>query len=220
MNNFFNVNFFLNTHHFFSISCLNTKWQYIFFRKFSERYFIVKKNKNFFAPYNVWNNWYPMTHWSNCFYTSWNFNLMQSFMKHWGFMKYFKVSNRKAGKFKLYIFWINISKTFYDLTPLLLMFHEILKYFKWKFQCFNETLHRLQPYDRLVCNTLYPPVNKLFLSVTKFSLYISPYISFSKLVPMTYVLPFLKVLLRRLRMPHEFVCKKHLIFNFLLIHAQ
>ena len=24
--------------------------------------------------------------------------------------------------------------------------YEILKYFKWKFQCFNETLHRLQPY--------------------------------------------------------------------------
>ena len=67
--------------------------------------------------------------------------------------------------------------------------------------------------DRLVVNTLYPPVNKLFLSVTKFSLYISPCISFSKLVPMTYVLPFLRVLLCRLRMPHEFVRKKHLIFN-------
>ena len=48
-------------------------------------------------------------------------------------------------------------------------------------------------------------------SNTKFSLYISPYISFSKLVPMTYVLPFLRVLLRRLRMLHEFVRKQDLI---------
>ena len=76
----------------------------------------------------------------------------------------------------------------------------------------NMSLH-----DRLVFNTLYPPVNKLFLSVTKFSLYISPYISLSKLVPMTYVLPFLRVLLRRLRIPYEFVRKKHLIFNFLFM---
>ena len=41
----------------------------------------------------------------------------------------------------------------------------------------------------------------------------APYISFSKLLPMTYVLPFLRVLLRRLRMPHEFVRKNYLIFN-------
>ena len=45
----------------------------------------------------------------------------------------------------------------------------------------------------LFANTLRPPVNKLFLSVTKFSLYISPYISFSGLVPMTYLLPVLRV---------------------------
>ena len=44
-------------------------------------------------------------------------------------------------------------------------------------------------------NTLFPPVNKLFLSVTKFSLNISPYISFSGLVPMTYDLPLLRVAL-------------------------
>ena len=43
------MNYFLNTHHFFSISCLNSKWQYIFFRKYSKRYFIDKK-KNFFGP--------------------------------------------------------------------------------------------------------------------------------------------------------------------------
>ena len=30
-----------------NISCSNSKWQYIFFRKISERYFIVKNNKNF-----------------------------------------------------------------------------------------------------------------------------------------------------------------------------
>ena len=51
----------------FSISCSNSKWQYTFSRKISERYFIVKKNKNFVGPYSVWNNWYPVTHWSNCF---------------------------------------------------------------------------------------------------------------------------------------------------------
>ena len=45
----------------------------------------------------------------------------------------------------------------------------------------------------LFANTLFPPVNKLFLSVTKFSIYFSPYISISGLVPMTYVLPLLRV---------------------------
>ena len=44
----------------------------------------------------------------------------------------------------------------------------------------------------LFINTLCPPVNKLFLSVTKFSLYIPPYISFSRLVPMAYVLLLLR----------------------------
>ena len=56
-------------------------------------------------------------------------------------------------------------------------------------------------------NTLWPPVNKLFLSVTKFSLYIYPYISFSRLVPMTYVLPLL-------RHCAGFECRtRHQIFN-------
>ena len=59
-----------------NISCSNSKWQYIFFRKISERYFIVKNNKNFFDPYNVWKNWYPMTHWSYCFYTHESFTLV------------------------------------------------------------------------------------------------------------------------------------------------
>ena len=85
--------------------------------------------------------------------------------------------------------------------------HPVCEIHRYQFKK-NTSLH-----DRLFFNTLYPPVNKFFLSVTKFSLYISPYISFSKLVPMTYVLTFLRVLLRRLRMPHEFVRKKHLIFN-------
>ena len=44
----------------------------------------------------------------------------------------------------------------------------------------------------LFANTLCPPVNQLFLSVTKFSMYFYPYISFSGLVPMTYVLPLLR----------------------------
>ena len=70
------MNYFLNTHHFFSITCSNSKWQYIFFQKISERCFIVKKNNNFFGPYNVWHNWYPMTHWSNCFYTHQSFTLI------------------------------------------------------------------------------------------------------------------------------------------------
>ena len=51
----------------------------------------------------------------------------------------------------------------------------------------------------------------------KFSSYISPYISFWKLVLMTYVLPSLRVLLRRLRMLHEFVRKKHLLLLLLLL---
>ena len=70
------MNYSLNNHYFFSISCSYSKFQYIFFRKFSERYFIVEKNKNFFGPQNVWNNWYPMTHWRNCFYTYKSFTLI------------------------------------------------------------------------------------------------------------------------------------------------
>ena len=54
LNNCFNINYFLKTHHFFPISCSHSKLQYIFFRKLSERYFIVKNNKIFFGPYNVW----------------------------------------------------------------------------------------------------------------------------------------------------------------------
>ena len=56
-------------------------------------------------------------------------------------------------------------------------------------------------------------LNNLFLPVTKFSLYISPYISFSRLVPITYVLLLLRLPLRRLWMPHEFLRRRHLIFN-------
>ena len=58
------MNYFLNTHDFFPISCSHSKLQYIFFRKLSERYFIVKKNKNL-APtmYRFYNlflfyNWF------------------------------------------------------------------------------------------------------------------------------------------------------------------
>ena len=101
-------------------------------------------------------------------------------------------------------------------------------HFMWMRECINNYSHpvcgidRYQVnkkrntslHDRLAFNTHYPPVNKLFLSVTKFSLYISLYISFTKLVPMSYVLPFLRILLRRLWIPHEFVRKKHLIFNW------
>ena len=86
--------------------------------------------------------------------------------------------------------------------------HPVCGIDSYQFNEKNTSLH-----DRLVFNTLYPPVNKHFLSVAKFSVYISPYISFSKLVPMTHVLPFLRVLLRRLRMPHEYVRRKNLIFN-------
>ena len=56
LNNFFNMNYFLNTHHFFPISCSHLKLRYIFCRKLLERYFIVKKNNNLFGPYNVWNS--------------------------------------------------------------------------------------------------------------------------------------------------------------------
>ena len=45
----------------------------------------------------------------------------------------------------------------------------------------------------LFANILCPPVNKLFLLVPKFSIYFSLYISFSGLVPMTYVLLLLRV---------------------------
>ena len=45
----------------------------------------------------------------------------------------------------------------------------------------------------LFANTLCPPVDQLFLSVTKISISFSPYIFFSGLVPMTYVLPLLRV---------------------------
>ena len=48
------MNYFLDTHNFFSISCSYSKLQYIFFWQLSEKYFIVKKNKNSFGPYNVW----------------------------------------------------------------------------------------------------------------------------------------------------------------------
>ena len=69
----------------------------------------------------------------------------------------------------------------------------------------------------LFSNTLCPPVNKLFLSVTKFSLYISSYISFSRLVPMTYVLLLLREPLRRLWMSHE--APDFQLFWFMLIRC-
>ena len=154
---------------------------------------IFIKNKNFFGPYNLWNYWYPMTHWSNCFYTHESFTLITyniSFI-----LTYSLHSGRHSTLYMNERLYQQISAPCLWNWSLL-----ILKK--------NTSLH-----DRFVYNTLYPPVNKLFLSVTKFGLYIFPYISFSKLLPMTYVLPFLRVLLRRLRMPHEFVRKKHLIFN-------
>ena len=125
-----------------------------------------------------------MTHWSNCFYTHENFTLITynisfifTYLLHSGWHSTLFINARVYQQLSAPCLW-NWS----------------LSIKKKK----NTSLH-----DRLVFNTLYPPVNKLFLSVTKFSLYISPYISFLKLVPMTYVLPFLRVLLRRLRMPHE-----------------
>ena len=42
LNNFSKMNYFLNTRHFFPTSCSHSNLQYIFFRKLSERYFIVK----------------------------------------------------------------------------------------------------------------------------------------------------------------------------------
>ena len=56
----------------------------------------------------------------------------------------------------------------------------------------------------LFVDTLFPPVNKLFLSVTKFSIYFSPYISFSRLVSRPASCPSL-----------EYHCTRHLIFNCL-----
>ena len=51
------MNYFLKTYHFFPTLCSHSKLQYIFFRKLSERYFILKKKKKtFFGPYNVWNS--------------------------------------------------------------------------------------------------------------------------------------------------------------------
>ena len=60
----------------------------------------------------------------------------------------------------------------------------------------------------LFANTLCPPVNKLFLSVTKFSLYISPYISFSACA-------------HDLRLaPPESTTARGTWFWFVMIHAQ
>ena len=58
-------------------------------------------------------------------------------------------------------------------------------------------------------------LNKLFLPVTKFILYISPYIYFSRFVPVTYVLLLLKVPLCRLWMLHE--APDFQSFRFMLI---
>ena len=55
----------------------------------------------------------------------------------------------------------------------------------------------------LIANTLFPPVNKLFLSVTKFSIYFSPYIFPSRgLCPWPTSCP-----------SWEYHCARHLIFN-------
>ena len=67
------MNYFLNTHHFFPISCSHSKLQYIFFRQLSERYFIVKKKKLLWPLqcmefYNLTKlNWQPITHWRNSY---------------------------------------------------------------------------------------------------------------------------------------------------------
>ena len=133
-----------------------------------------------------------MTHWSNFFYTHESFTLITYNMSV--IFTYLLHSGRQN------TLYMN-GRVYQQLSPPCL--------WNWSLSIWKKTsLH-----DRLVFNTLYPPVTKVFLSVTKFSLYISPYKSFSMLVPMTYVLPFLRVLLRRLRMPHETVRKKHLIFN-------
>ena len=46
------MNYFLNTLYHAHIQSYNI----YFFRELSERYFIVKKNKNFFGLCNVWNS--------------------------------------------------------------------------------------------------------------------------------------------------------------------
>ena len=49
LKNFLKANYFSNNHHFFSISCSHSRLQCVFFWKWSEMYFIVKKNENFFG---------------------------------------------------------------------------------------------------------------------------------------------------------------------------
>ena len=134
-----------------------------------------------------------MSHWSNCFYThesftliTYNISFISTYLLHSGRHSTLYMNAGVYQQLSAPCLW-NWSLSIYEK---------------------NTSLH-----DRLIFNTLHPPVNKLFLPVTKCSLYISQYISFSKLVPMTYVLPFLRLLLRRLRMPHKFVRKKYPIFN-------
>ena len=152
----------------------------------------MKKNKNFFGPYNVWNNWYPMTDWSNCFYIHKSFSLITYNIS---FIFTYLLHSRRHSTL-----YMN-ARVYQQLSAPCL--------WNWSLSIKKKHISTWSPYFQYTLSTF----NKLFLLVTKFSLYISAYISFSKLVPMTYVLSFLRVLLRRLRMPHEFVRKKHLIFN-------
>ena len=138
-------------------------WQYIFFRKFSERHFIVKKNKNFFDSYNVWNNWYPMTHWRNCFYTHERFKLIKynisfifTYLLHSGRHSTFYINARAYQQLSAPCLW-NLSLAIKKKTHIS----------AWS-PCFQYTSSTSQ---------------QAFLSVTEFSLYISPYISFSSLCP-------------------------------------
>ena len=137
-----------------TILCSNSKWQYIFFGKISKRYFIVKKKKLLW-PLHVWENWYP-----------WLIEAIVSIL-----MEVLRWSRTISHLF------LRICCIVDDIVHFIWMRgyinnypHPVCGIDRYQFKK-NTSL-----YDRLVFNTLYPPLNKFFLSVTKFSLYISPYI--------------------------------------------
>ena len=116
-------------------------------------------------------NWWPIIHWRN----SWN-------VLHW---------LHKISRLFLHICYIvgGIVYTLYECEGESIIIRTL-----WNLSLSISKRKTFFLYTIfLFANTLFPPVKKLFLSVTKFSIYFFPYISFSGLVPIMYVLRLLRV---------------------------
>ena len=101
----------------FSISCSNSKWQYIFFRKISERYFIVKKKKLFF-PLQCMEQLMPYDSLKQLFLYSWKF-----YVDHVQYLIYEIGQNMSLFNKWIKKFWYNSPKFFF--LPLTYKFNTI-----------------------------------------------------------------------------------------------